>query len=261
MITAPYTTQLGAGLGAIDETLVLLELWQPSMDGQALLHAALQSGRFPNMSARRLRNLVTECFAPRYLVDQGRPACLLQQLAPALARRELQQVLFVYTCRANGILADFVREVYWCAYTSGRDTVSNLEARRWVTQANQEGKTTRPWSPGMIVQVSGYLTGCSADFGLLEGGRRIVRRILPFRIEPRVAAILAYELHFAGHGDNSILAHDEWALFGLERDDVLDELKRLALRGLLIVQAAGDVARIGWPCKNLEELAHVLAQG
>jgi len=41
----------------------------------------------------------------------------------------------------------------------------------------------------------------------------------------------------------------------------LNELRRLALKGLFIVQTAGDVTRIAWQCKDLEELRHVLAQG
>ena len=79
-------------------------------------------------------------------------------------------------------------------------------------------------------------------------------------MEPRVAVSLAYELHFSGHGDNRVVSDADWSLFGMEREDVLEELKRLALKGLFIVQAAGGVTRIGWQCKDVKELAHVLAQ-
>ena len=68
-----YTTQLGAGLGLIAETQALLELWHADMDVTALYQAALQSGRFPTVSARRLRNIVVECFAPRYLMNKACP--------------------------------------------------------------------------------------------------------------------------------------------------------------------------------------------
>ena len=58
-----------------------------------------------------------------------------------------------------------------------------------------------------------------------------------------------------------MLAHPDWLLFGLEREDVLAELKRLALHGLFIVQAAGEVVKISWPYKSMEELIDVLTQG
>src|SRR5205085_12411981 len=132
MRTASYTTQLGAGMGMIEETRTLLDLWHVGMNATALNQCALQSGRFPNMSARRLRNVVFECFAPRYLRDEEAPARLLQCFKDVLSSQEFEQMLFIYTCRANAILADFVREVYWNAYTSGRMALSNEDARAFV---------------------------------------------------------------------------------------------------------------------------------
>lgn len=108
--------------------------------------------------------------------------------------------------------------------------------------------------------MSRYLTGCCADYGLLERGQRSSRRILPFRIAFPVAAYLAYDLHFAGVGDNALLGHEDWMLFGLDRQAVLGELKQLSLKGLLIVQAAGDVVRISWKHQTMESLLDVLTQ-
>ena len=248
-----YTVRLAAGLGMIEETMILLDLWQDGMDTSALTRVARESGRFPGLSASRLANLVSDGFALRYLVDHGAPAHLLKALQPQLARREFEQLLFLYTCRAHAILADFVREVYWPAYAAGRDRLDNTEARLFVTRANQDGKTTTPWADSTIRRAAGYLTGCCADFGLLERGKRKERRILPYRLEARVGAILAYERHFAGLGDNRLIADPDWALFGLAPEDVLAELKQLALMGQLIVQTAGGVAQISWPYKTMEE--------
>jgi hypothetical protein len=84
--------------------------------------------------------------------------------------------------------------------------------------------------------------------------------ILPFRLESRVSAYLAYDLHCAGLGDNSIMGHGDWTLFGLDRNDVLDEFKRLSLQGYVIVQAAGEVTRISWQYTSLEALTDVITQ-
>jgi hypothetical protein len=256
-----YTAQLQAGLGMIAETRILLDLWDVGMDSAALNKVALDSGRFPGMSARRLRNLVSECFAPRYLADDGAPARLLKSLDRLLPSRESEQLMLLFTCRANPILADFVRTVYWPAYAAGRDSIDNEEARAFVARANQDGKTTTPWSANTIQDVAGRLTGCCADFGLLERGVRRVRRLLPYHLEPRVAAILAHDLHFAGLGDNRLLGDPDWALFGLAPGEVLDELKRLALKGAMILQVAGGVTHIGWQYKTIDEVIDAIAHG
>lgn len=256
-----YTTQLQAGLGLVDETKALLAFWSPGLGAGQLYREALASGRFPNVSARRLRNIVIECFAPRYLVADGAPAAHLKRLSTRLPNAALTQLMLLFACRANPILADFVREVYWPRYAGGAGNLSNDDARAFVTRAIDDAKTCRGWSDTTIRRVAGYLTGCCADFGLLEPGRRPTRRILSYRIAPPVAAYLAYDLHLAGLGDNALLAHPDWALFGLARAEVLDLLKRLSRQGLLIVQVAGELVRIGWTHPTLEALCDVLAQG
>jgi len=257
----PYTTQLQAGLGLVNETRALLELWSPRMSAHQLHQVALASGRFPTVTARRLRNIVLECFAPRYLVDNGAPAAHLKRLSTTLAMANLTELMLVFTSRANPILGDFVRQVYWPRYAGGYTHITNEDTRAFVERGIDDGKTIKRWSETTVRRVSAYLTGCCADYGMLERGLRSTRRILPFRVSPPVAAYLAHELHFVGVGDNALLTHEDWRLFGLAREDVLEEIKRLSLNGLLIVQAAGDVIRIGWKQPNMEALCDVLTQG
>jgi hypothetical protein len=258
---APYTTQLGAGLGLIAETVRLLELWEPAISGQGLLRIALESGAFATISARRLRNIVIEAFAPRYLVDDARPAQILKILLGRIPQLELRQILFLYTCRATPILADFMSEVYWQRYGAGAQVVTKDEARGFIRRAISRGRTTTRWSVSTIIRSSNYLLGICADYGLLGTMRAGARAIIPFRITPIMTSILAHDLHFRGLGDGAVMHHSEWGLFGLEPADVLQELKRLALRGEIIVQSAAAIIQIGWKYKSMEELACVLAKG
>jgi hypothetical protein len=259
MTAGTYTTQLQAGLGMIAETQTLLDLWEPGMSATTLNQVALDSGRFPKISARRLHNFVSECFAPRYLVQDKQPAKLLKSLKASLNQKELAQLFFIYTCRANLILQDFVRDVFWTAYEAGRDLLTRDQAQRFVVQAKQSGKTTTPWSDSTIRRVSAYLLGCCVNYGLLDGSSRGSYKILPYRIESNVAVILAHELHFAGLSDAGVILSPDWALFGMDRADVLNELKRQALAGWMIVQSAGDVTQISWHCNNMGELIDGIA--
>ncbi len=261
MTTEAYSSMLNAGIGMIEETRTLLNIWHPGMSWTELNQNALQSGLFPNITARRLRNFIVEAFKPRYLVNDEAPAKLLKALQSKFSNNEFNQLLFLYTCRESRVLYDFIRDVYWSMYSSGRDKISNEDAHLFVIRANQDGKTVKPWSEITLLKVAAYLTSSCADFGLLEEGSKSIRKILPFRIESRVAVILAYDLHFSGHGDNSVLSHPDWALFGMDRADVLNEFKRLALKGWWIIQSAGDVTRIGWQYPSMEELINALPQG
>ncbi len=260
MIEEVYTTRLQAGLGLIDETRKLLKLWSPDLTVNDLVYKALDSGEFPNITFRRLRNIIAEGFNPRYMINSGAPAVHLQQLMADLPSRNFNQLLYLYTCRANLVLADFIREVYWSAYMAGKNDLSNEEARYFLSRANQDGKTTKLWAEGTINRVASYLTGCCSDFGLLDSGGKSIRNILPFQIEATTLVYLSYDLHFAGVGDNSVLSHLDWQLFGLTKEDVLSELKRNALKGWFIIQTAGEATRIGWFYKSMEEILDVITQ-
>jgi hypothetical protein len=168
--------------------------------------------------------------------------------------------MLLFTCRANAILADFIREVYWQRYEAGYSELSNDDARSFVVRAIDHGKTAKRWSENMVKRVSAYLTGCCGDFCLLENGSKSNRKILPFRISSKVAAYIAYDLHFSGLGDSALLSHQDWELFGLERRDTLAEIKKLSLQGLLIVQASSDLTKISWKHQRMEEVCDVLTQ-
>ena len=256
---AQYTTQLQAGLGLVEETKLLLSIYSPGMSVAELHTKALESGLFPNVSARRLRNMIAECFAPRYLKPDV--ARHLAPLSKRLPPTSFNQLLLVFTALANRVLLDFIREVYWNKYAGGGDSLSTEESRRFVVNAVQDGKTQSPWSESTIRRVSSYLIGACADYGLLSSSRSSDRRIQSVRIQDSTTLFLAYWLHFNGHGDNAMLTHEIWGVFGLSREDVKEELKQIAKNGHLIVQSAGTIVQIGWKHNNIEEVVDVILAG
>ncbi len=107
-----YTTRLQAGFGLIEERRSLLQLWRPGMNVPALHQRAPEAGSFPTISARRALNIVQECFAPPAPGARGHPAVVLKKLE-SRTPAEFAQLLLIFAARANPILADFLREVYW----------------------------------------------------------------------------------------------------------------------------------------------------
>lgn len=218
-------------------------------------------GAFPIISARRIKNIVIEAFAPRYLIDNGAPAQLLKTIQGRLNAADFRHLLFIYTCRANPVLGDFVREVYWGRYASGQNTIMKDDAHAFISRAVADGKTRARWSETTILRVSQYVLGACADFGLVGAMRKGGRGILPFRITPVVSSFLVHDLHFRGYGDNAVVQHPDWMLFGLHPEDTLGEMKRLAMNGQFILQSAGGVVHIAWKLKSMGELPDVLVAG
>lgn len=256
-----YTTQLQAGQGLVDETRTLLQLWESGMTTQQLYQLALSSGHFPNITARRLRNIVAECFAPRYLVDSAMPASTLQMLQDHVSLPELKLLFLFYTCRANEILADFVREVYWQRYAGGYSEVTKDDAERFVRRGLDQGKMVKRWADSTIRRVSAYILGCCGDYGLLSSACAGKRQMQPIHITPMVVGCVAYELHTRGVSDTALPSREEWSWIGLDEHEVLGRFKELSSRGWIILQSAAGLTQISWKFRSMEEFCDAIAHG
>ena len=200
-------------------------------------------------------------FAPRYLVDGGKPTASLQRLlAASHPLEDLTQLFFLYTARAQRILRDFVTDVYWPQYMGGTIRLSREHAQSFIRRAIDAECMQKRWTEATIRRVSGYLIGACADFGLLAGLVRSDRTIQRFTVRPAVALYMAYDLHFAGHGDGAVLGHADWRLFGLDAVEVVAVLKSLAQDGHLIVQVGGDVLQVTWKYRCMEECIGALTE-
>jgi hypothetical protein len=261
MQEATYTTQLQAGLGMIPETLSLLRLWEPGMSPSQLADAAIREGLFSRTTARRARNLAAEMFAPRFLGDGAKSAENLRILiSRRFSHEALVQLFFLYTARAQKILADFVVEVYWPKYSAGAGSLSRDDAERFVFRSLDNGRMAKRWTDSTIRRVSAYLIGCCVDFGLLAEGTRTARPIQRFSLRREVALYLAYDLHFSGLGSLGVIQHPDWSLFGLEPQEVIDQLRTLSHDGHLLVQSSGELVQISWAYKTMTQCLDALTQ-
>jgi len=255
-----YTTALAKGQGIIEETLTLLRIWKPGMSAQGLVEVAIREGALRRATAKRTHDLIIEAFAPRYLIDNGRPAQYLKALLETGADpKELTQLFFIYTARANAILRDFVCEIYWGKYSAGAAFISKEDALSFLEGAYTLGKLPKRWSEKMMLRVASYLGGCLADFQLIENRKTSRRKILPFSISRLTALYLAHELHFSGISDNAIPEHLDWKLFGLQKIETIRELQRVA-NDHFILQSSGELLRFSWKYKSMEEAINVIAR-
>lgn len=255
-----YSTELRKGRGAVAETLTLLDTWEPGMPGAQLQALAVERGLFGSSSAKRAQDLVSEVFARRYLADEGEPAGHLKYLLDRGADRAvLKQLMLVYTARRNPVLRDFISEVYWPAFAAGAAALNTDAAEGFLKRAAADGRIARPWSEVMRKRIAGDLLSTLADFGLLEDIKRQTKPIRSYRMLPDTALFLAHEIHFKGFSDNSILESPDWRLFGLAREDVVQQLDKVSRAGHYILQYSGDLLRISWRYQTMEECLDAIA--
>lgn len=255
-----YNTGLCKGQGMLPETLRLLQVWEPGMSSQQLAEKVRSQGLIPKATSQRVSDIVSRGFAPRYLGEGGRPACWLRPLVQrGVSLDRLNQLFLLHTAREHLILYDFIREVYWPRYSAGAQFLFREDSVGFIKSAQATGRIKTRWTEGNNIRIGRYLLTALCDFKMLGDPQGDRRPILPFTPSASTIIYLAHELHFSGVNDAMILTHTDWELFGLSSSDVLNELRRLSGQGRFIVQV-GDIVRISWSCKTMEECLDVVAQ-
>lgn len=254
-----YTAEISKGQGLIEETVALLRCWEPGMSTADLKEEVRRNGVIDRATALRVNDIVGRIFSLRYLTDDARPAINLKiMLDLGVAVRSLIGIFFLQTCRAHAVLYDFVSEVYWGKYEAGAGHITKSDALSFIERAKSIGLISPPWSESTTTRIARYLGSALGDFGLAgkdHGGRR---EILPFRIDKLTSLYLACDLHFQGMSDNSVVEHPDWRLFGLTPRDVRLELQRVS-GGNLILQSSGELTRISWKHKTMEDALRAVA--
>jgi Putative inner membrane protein (DUF1819) len=256
---ANYTTNLSKAQGMVTETFELLELWEPGMTVAELKARVRAMGALGKATQVRVDDLVGRAFAPRYLVDGGKPAEWLRYLLlKRVPHGLLRQLTLIYTARANLILHDFISEVFWLKYHSRAGEVTKQDTRDFIDRAASRGALQKPWSDSIVERVTRYLLGTLVDFELIASNQFGQRQIRPLFIMPETVVFLAYELHFAGTDDQEVIRNRDWRLFGLLPADVIVSLERAATQGHLFIQHSGALVRVEWKYQAMEEMLDAL---
>ena len=256
-----YTVGLAKGQGMPSETIQLLKAWQEGMSAVELKRHVITEGLLPKATNYRTSDLVSRVFAPRYLANGATAAKNLKQLlALNFPADRLLQIFLIYTVRANLILRDFITDVYWPHYNAGSRVLQRQDALDFMKSARAAGHMPKNWSDAMKTKMTRYLLSALTDFKLTRDMPQGRREIVPYNIQPTTTLYLAHEAHFAGLSDHAVLDHADWKLFGLDRQDVLEELRKVADEGHFIVQFSGDLLRVSWKYKTMEECLDGIAQ-
>lgn len=255
-----YTAALIRGQGLVPETTALLAHWSPGTPPAELAADVLTEGLLGRSTERRTRDLVS-AFAKRYLAEGERPARVLKRLLAAGVGQEVtRQFMFLFTARAYPILHDAVTGVYWPKYAAGAAQLGLPDVLALIQAGEDRGYVDPPWSQATRDRVASNVLGTLADFGLLENSATAYRDYRPYRVLPEAVLFLAYEVHFRGFSDTSVLDHPDWRLFGLDRDGVAQHLVRLGQDGHFIAQYAGDLLRVSWTYESLDECLDAIAR-
>ncbi|QRQ99501.1 BrxA family protein [Dyadobacter sandarakinus] len=251
-MTSAYTTDLLKATGLVQETLVLLEAYQPGQPKEAFSRFVKETDLLGKATQNRVDDILRSNFFRRYVAAGSDTVAALKSLqVNQIGFEVLNQLFLVFTCRVNTILSDFIRQVYWPKVAAGESRVQTTDPAEFIQEAIAERRTTTAWSASTSQKVAEHLIACLIDFRLIEKNKAI-RYFSP---ADATVNFLLHEGHFKGLSDMQLLQLPDWAVLGLSTNDLIRRIKQLAQRGHFIAQYSGELVTISWFYQSLEATA------
>lgn len=250
-----YNIELCKGTGLIQETLLLLNLYHFGMTKQEMTKEAIVSNVLVKASDKRIKDIVEIAFYKRYVNDDPSIPVNLQVLVnKSLGLDVITQLFLIYTARVNLILMDFIIHVYWPEVRKGIKDLDFNYSRKFIAETIRQTDLISGWSETTQKRMASYIISTLVDFRFLDKERKEK----PVFLHDFTANYLAHELHFKGLSDNAIVEAEEWKLFGYSRFETIKHLERLSFQGHFIFQNSGEIIKINWSYKNMQEFTHAI---
>ncbi len=241
-----YNSNLAKGTGLINETLTLFEFYESGESKQEFLLRCTSQNVLNKSTEHRTKDIINLVFFDRYWKGSKNVIPDLKTLREnGLSLEALKSLFFIYTARANHVLYDFTLEIREIAQSK---KISKEIAMGFLLKSFSDGKAPA-WSDSIITRVSSYLISCLKEFDVIDK-EGYIKRTFP---DSKVCNYLLHELHFKGYSDEKVVHDNSWKLIGLDFNELIKEIERISFKGTIIFQYSGEILKIGWSYKTMEE--------
>lgn len=252
-----YSSKILKSGAILSETKILLAGWDDSASIQDNFYRFRQINILGKASRSRVEDIL-HVFRQRYLNESQVSRALIGLIRAKHPADSLNQILYFHAARSDPLIQDFVIEVLWPRYQSGRQDILVKDAENWIREKISKGSTTRPWSHNTIEKSAQGLMSTLRDFRVLQGLKN--KHLTPAYLRIDAFCYIAYYLSKLQPSGKRLLESKEWQLFFLRTEAVEHLFMEAHQQHLLDYHAAGSVVRIVFPSESIEEYVHVILE-
>lgn len=253
-----YTTRLQKAGAAIDDSRLLVRAWSDALKEDQIIQELVSENILGKTSRMRTKDVIRRVFIPRFVSGEPKNAWrYLQVLEKAGTDSEtINALLYYHTAKSEGILYDFVVQEVFPRFMVGHSDIGVEDVVKFISEAVLEEKK-EVWSDTVSLKVARGMLAALRDFGILEGKAK--KQIKTTYLSPAAFAIIAFLIHTKTKSGEKIINSDDWKLYLLSPEVVERKLLEAHQLDFLAYKAAGNIKRIDFSYKSVEEMAHELA--
>ena len=244
-VVSSFTTIKGA---MIPETYDILAQWDFDRSKKANLDRLRDENYIGAQSTNWLRDVAK--VLNRRLDPAGRDRPLVVLAQGGFPLEEWKPIFLWHITRDEFLFRDFLINWLFDAYQRGVYRIRPEDLHDYLTDLGSRGGTTEhAWTLSTLERVATGLLKMAADFGLLTTGS--VKEFAHYHVPERsltylIRAVLEHE---AG-SPRRMLDSDEWRMFLMQEDDVVNELLRLHQYREVEFEAAGSLVQLSMRLKS-----------
>lgn len=249
-----FTTRLQKGGALLQDMRQMVCQWTDDFDGEEAYRA---TNRILHKSTKvRSADTFMRAFKPRFIAGNPRDAWKLARIIedkhPPI--EVVRPFYYWITARAEPLLHRFVTTELIEGAKSHDPEVRISETASWISSTvGEDGKT---WTLTVRLKVARGMLAALRDFGILEGAVR--KRIAPQHLPLEAFCLVAFCLHQLGSDHKSLVRHRDWKLFLLSQTAVERLFLEAHQNGWLDYQCVGEIYRIEFKSRSLNDYAHDL---
>ena len=256
---AIYTIAICKGAALLHETEKLLEQWRPGEPTNQFAKRVQKEGILGNATAYRAKDIIRRVFIPRFLKPDDRPARIMKAVLEARMKPSVfRELVLLFAARNDPLIRDFVVREFWPAVRRGRLKMDINSVLSFFSEAIVDGKIKKPWSEQVSKKVARGLLGLIRDIGFARNASRGTKELIDYRLSDEGLIIIARILHEQGVTDTLIAEHQDWHLFGLDRQALLGRMHLIDEQQGLLLQHAGSIVSINWKIKSLNQYLRLM---
>ena len=239
---------MGKGCALIEETLDLLSVCDENTTKESLEKYVLDTNFLSKYTEQRSQDIVRLIFYPRFMKNNPKVPIWLRTIREkGLMLQHFKQLLLLYIARENAVVYDYIVENLNSLRRNCASKLPKNDALAFIESKVEEGLAQ--WGETARIRNARYIKSVLMDFDMINNRDEI----LHYEINNFTVLYLMHELHFDGLSDSAIWNHDDWKLFGLDKDSTLDHIMQLNIKGGYIAQSTGDLITISWNYQSMED--------
>jgi len=237
---------------SIQEMFKLLQLYNEVRDYTEVRKMVFRENYLGKISDNRIENIL-RAFKKRFLSNFGLPPAELvgEIIKSDLSDARKKQILFPYYLYSDNLLRLAYLDLVVASFKLGRGlTLDHADVLDFLKEIGRRHNNVRKWSKYLKRKWATRFLTFLRTFGILE--KFPENKLKKIHVKPSTFAF--FTLWFTSNGQpfQSILSHDIWEMYLLDKDEVMELAHAASREGWWVIEISGDIISFQ-PNYTLEE--------